>query len=245
METKHTNLRAHITTINAALRDVCGFGQTGPLVTEQVDQGRLIINTSDAGFLSKLVLTDLGSRETALPLPVPYRSKPRFWVALHENWEFVSKRKIRFMDCGLRIYFGEQDGNPSQVFRLEWVAPVLGPDGMQSYSGKHAGHPHWHIDRTALVGPEDYLHRLEALTTPESHPLEDFSSSVVNETVRLPLDCSWLQNIHLPAQARWMDFAWDGREIPGPHQTEPSDLEHLGRWWTGALKYIVIELSRS
>ncbi len=202
------------------------------------------MDTFDYGLLSRKVLTDLGSSEVALRLPIPDVHRPRFWIALHERWIPVSRHKIRFRECGLRLYAGTVDEDATQILRLEWVAPTEDPEGISSYQGKHAGHPHWHIDRAALIGPADYLHSLEALSASDAElETEEFGATTASSEPRgLRLDCSWLQDIHLPALARWAQLAWDGHKIPGPHQNEPYSLEELANWWTGALRYFSAEL---
>lgn len=244
MEAKRTALKDHATNIAKILDEVCDAASVGPLV-KAVD---LVIATLNSTPLSRRVTTDLGGSEFALRLPIPDAQQARYWIGVHERWEWKGKRKIRFLDCGLRLYVGGKDEEAVQVLRLEWVAPTLDPDGEPIYQGRHAGHPHWHIDRPALVGPEDYWRSLETLTAPapELQPeLEDFSETAVDQIparTRLVHDCSWLQKMHLPAQAQWMQSKWNGSAIPGPHQCEPSSLEELERWWAGSLRYLVAEL---
>jgi len=244
MEAKPTDLKGHASKIGRILDEVCGASRAGPLVLA----GDLIIATANCMPLSRRVTTDLGGGEFALRLPIPDAQQPRYWIALHEHWEWKNKHKIRFRDCGLRLYIGGKEEEAVQLLRLEWVAPTSDPDGEPIYQGKHAGHPHWHIDRSALVGPGDYWRSIEALTAPapELQPeLEVFSEATVDlipARTRLVHDCSWLQKVHLPAEAEWMRSEWNGSAIPGPHQCEPSSLEELERWWAGALRYLVAEL---
>jgi hypothetical protein len=241
MEAKLTELNGHTKGINAALTEVCIASNPGPLVR----MDGLIISTFNSGTLSRRVTTDLGSSEFAVRLPIPDANEPRFWIAMHERWKYKNKRTIRFLDCGLRLYIGPRDEEAVQVLRLEWVAPTADPDGIPIYEGKHAGHPHWHIDRAALVGPEDYLRSLAILTAPDLQPgVQDFGESTARPGRRFVYDCSWILRMHLPAQARWMDQEWKSDEIPGPHQSEPSDIAALGRWWAGSLRYFAAELPK-
>jgi hypothetical protein len=245
MEAKRIELSHHVTSINSALMEVCRTSTASPLVRDLEDQGAVVVNTFDHGPLSRKVLSDLGSGEVALRLPIPDVGRPRFWIALHERWIPISRHKIRFRECGLRLYVGAADEDAIQILRLEWIAPTEDPEGIPSYQGKHAGHPHWHIDRAALVGPADYLRSVEVLTAPDAEPeIEDFSATTTSaDHARPRLDCSWLQNVHLPAQTRWAQMAWDGQKIPGPHQNEPSNIQELTNWWTGSLRYFAAELS--
>jgi hypothetical protein len=244
MEVKPTDLKGHTANIAKLLDDICDSSSAESLV--QVRD--LIISTSNSAQFSRRVTTDLGGSEFALRLPIPDAQQARYWIGLHERWEGQTKRKIRFRDCGLRLYVGGKDEEAVQFLRLEWVAPTPDPDGEPIYQGKHAGHPHWHIDRSALVGPEDYLRSLDALTAPApglQSELEVFSeatSDLIPAQTRLVHDCSWLQKMHLPAQAQWMRSEWNGSAVPGPHQSEPSSLAELERWWAGALRYLVAEL---
>jgi hypothetical protein len=244
MEAKPTDLKSHAANIAKILHEVCDGSSAEPLV-----QARdLVIATSNSAQLSRRVTTDLGGSEFALRLPIPNAQQARYWIGLHERWEGQAKRRIRFHDCGLRLYIGGKDEEAVQFLRLEWVAPTSDPDGEPIYQGKHAGHPHWHIDRSALVGPEDYWRSLDALTAPAHElqsELEVFGESTVgliSAQTRVVHDCSWLQKMHLPAHAQWMRSEWNGSAIPGPHQCEPSSLQELERWWNGALRYLVAEL---
>jgi hypothetical protein len=226
--------------------EICHTSAASPLVREDEDQGAIVVNTFSHGQISRKVLTDLGSSEIALRIPIPDDVKPRFWIALHERWKPTGPHRLKFRDCGLRLYLGGTDEDAIQILRLEWVAPDEDPEGKPTYQGKHAGHPHWHIDRGALVGPADYLRALEVLTAPDSVlEVEDFSSTTLPSELQTPrLDCSWLQHVHLPAHARWAQSTWDGRSVPGPHQNEPSTIQELTNWWAGSLRYFAAELSR-
>jgi len=124
---------------------------------------------------------------------------------------------------------------------------MIDRDGILTYQGDRAGHPHWHVDRSALVGHEDYLRSLDILTAPTRLvEAEEFNESTADAPPSQPLfDFSWLQKIHLPAQAEWMHPpSWDGHTKPEPHQSEPKDIEGLEHWWAGALKYCALELSK-
>jgi hypothetical protein len=241
MEAKRSDLKSHTAAINAVLTEACSAPNSGPLVWED----NLVIKMIDSAPLSRRVTTDLGGGEFAVRLPIPDADKPRFWISLHEAWGYKNKRIIRFDNCGLRLYTGLRDEEAVQVMRLEWVAPTTNPDGVLVYDGKHAGHPHWHIDRSALIGPEDYFDSLEALTAAEpQYELQDFSESTARPLRRPVRDCSWLWRMHLPAQAGWMNAEWTDNKIPGPHQSEPSDITALGRWWVGSLRYLISELPK-
>lgn len=251
MEVKRKDLKNHATSIAAVLQDVCDAFNTGPLVQENDESGNIVIIITHWNKpFSRQVMTDLGGSESALRLPIPDAKHPRYWIGLHERWEPISKYKIRFRDCGLRLYVGSEEEQAVQILRLEWVAPNRDPDGDLIYDGKHAGHPHWHIDRSALIGPEDYWRSLEIQTAPAAqvqHEPEVFNENTVSQAaLERPIhDCSWLQQLHLPAQAGWMQAKWNGSAVPGPHQSEPTDLGQLDGWWTGALRYLVSELGKA
>jgi hypothetical protein len=211
--------------------------------------GTIALAKSCPGALSREVTTDLGVREIALRLPIPDTRDSRFWIAMQEQWDWKSKHKVCFRECGLRLYAGDRSEEAVQFLRLEWVAPTSDGDGAQIYQGKHAGHPHWHVDRSALVGQEDYFRSLEILTAPALAPhagVEDFSgtAALITAPAQPLLDFSWLQKVHLPARAQWMQSEWDGRQVPGPHQCEPTSLDELVHWFAGALRYFSAELPR-
>ncbi len=244
MEASPTELRQHVTRINAVLQETCNASAPAPLV--HLDDTIITLATSCPAALSRKVTTDLGVSEIALRLPIPDAKHPRFWIALHERWRWKSVHRLCFDNCGLRLYMGGISEEAIQFLRLEWVAPTT-HDGTQAYQGTHVGHPHWHIDRSALVGSEEYLLSIEKLTTPlPKAEIETFSeSSAVLTTPEKPcFDFSWLQKVHLPAQAQWMRSEWDGRQVPGPHQCEPGKLIELANWWAGAVRYVSAELPR-
>jgi hypothetical protein len=245
MEATPTELRNHAGRINAVLQDTCDAPDPAPLV--HLNDGIIALATSCPRALCREVTTDLGLRELALRLPIPDSRNPRFWIAMQEQWKWKSKHKVCFVECGLRFYVGERSEEAMQFLRLEWVAPISDDDGIQIYQGKHAGHPHWHIDRAALVGQEEHLRSLEALTAPAPQgETEEFSEATTSATAAAQpiLDFSWLRNIHLPARAEWMQLEWDGNQVPGPHQCEPNSLDELTHWWAGALRYLSTELPR-
>ena len=241
MEATRTELREHTKRINAILQATCDASDPAPLV--QIIDGTIVLATSCPSTLRREVTTDLGVREIALRLPIPNTTNPRFWIAMQEQWVGTRKHRARFVQCGLRLYMGERNEDAIQFLRLEWVAPTL-HDGVQSYQGAHAGHPHWHVDRSVLIGPGEYFRSLETLTAPVHQEAEDFGeASALDSAAMEPLlDFSWLQKIHLPARAQWMQLEWDGSQVPGPHQCEPNSLDELARWWAGSLKYVSIEL---
>lgn len=242
MEVRRTDLQKHVTRINAILQETCEISTPTPLV-HMVDT-TIGLAPSCPSALCREVTTDLGLRESALRFPIPDARSPRFWIAIQEQWEPNGKHRLRFVQCGLRFYLGDRSEQAIQFLRLEWVAPTVDRAGTPSYPGRHAGHPHWHIDRSALVGQEEYLEPLELLTAPAPQTeTEEFTEAAVLSSTPQPfLDFLWLQKVHLPARAQWMQSDWDGRQVPGPHQCEPKDLDELARWWAGALRYFSAEL---
>jgi hypothetical protein len=237
MDAKRTDLSNHITLISRVVAEVCDAAGNERLVRAYDESGSIVVRITDwVGGRSRTVTTDLGQSEPALRLPVPSH-RPRLWLGLHERWEPKGKRKVRFRECGVRLYIGASDEEALQILRLEWVAPTLDLDGAQVYDGKHAGHPHWHIDRAALVGQDEYLRSLEILTAPDlQSDVEVFAPGAGEMPRRLIHDCSWLPRMHLPAQAGWMHAAWDAHKVPGPHQSEPDSIKELNQWWSGALR---------
>jgi hypothetical protein len=243
MEATHAQLQKHVKRINAVLQETCNAHHPSPLVQEA--DGVIALTTSCPPEMRREVTTDLGIRDIALRLPVPDTNNPRFWAGIRERWEWRRRHKASFCECSLRLYVGDRSEDAVQFLRLEWIARVPGAEGTLSYQGKHAAHPHWHVDRSALVGQEEYFRSLEILTAPDLSSgarVEDFGQVAVPS--RPILDFSWLQKIHLPAQAEWMGSEWDGYTIPGPHQCEPNSFDQLVYWWTGALKYCSAELPR-
>lgn len=241
MEATRAELLEHTKRINAVLQETCDASDPAPLV--HLADGTIALATSCPSALRREVTTDLGLREIALRLPIPDSHNPRFWIAMQEQWEWKGKHRACFVQCGLRLYIGDRSEEAVQFLRLEWVAPTL-HSGVQSYQGTHAGHPHWHVDRSALIGPEEYFRSLETLTAPAPQEAEEFSEAATlgSASAQPLLDFSWLQNIHLPARAQWMQLEWDGSQVPGPHQCEPNSLNELVHWWAGALRYVSIEL---
>jgi hypothetical protein len=242
MDVKPTELERHASGVNGLLREVSRAPQASQLV--RISDLSVITQNSP---VSRQVVTDLGATEYAIPIRSDGSAEPGLWIGVHERWVAVNKRRVRFSDCGLRLYSGGSSEDAVQVLRLEWVAPEVDEDGVSLYQGKHAGHPHWHIDRAALAGPETYWASLEALTLPSpiAGEIEEFSGAVAATHLpdrRVVQDCSWLHRVHLPARAQWADVEWNGTTVPGPHQSEPESVESLERWWAGALRYLAAEL---
>ena len=248
MDTKRADLSPHATEVGNVIANICGISVKSPLIkaVEEADTINLTLCSVPPikGFSQRVVTTDLGHTERVFGLPIPRPNQPKFWVGIHESWKFSGKRKITFLGCGIRIYAGEANESSRHFLRLEWVAPEIDESGMV-YQGKHAGHPHWHIDRSALVGPEEHLRSLESLTTPQSddQPPEEFDAIQPSRSDGLIQDLSWFMSVHLPAQCHWMHQKWDGLTLPAPHQTAPENLNMLGLWWGGSLRYISAELS--
>lgn len=242
MEAKLDVFKKHQSAISVVLKDVCQLTNAGQLVQE-TNLSITLCGVAPA----RQVTTDFGNIGAALPLPIPNVDNPRYWVGLHENWRAKNRHKVEFVDCGLRLYVGSREEEALQLIRLEWVAPTKDANGDTVYSGKHAGHPHWHIDKTALAGPDDYWRSLERLTAPElvNAGPEDFGDTVAGDMIEqphTPYDCTWLDTMHLPAHAKWMGSKWDGRAVPGPHQSDVLNVEALEFWWNGALRYFASEL---
>jgi hypothetical protein len=253
MEAKRSKMSEHASGIAQVLASLCGVKLISPLVGpyEYAASGEIVITivagVPNPSLPQRKVTTDLGRTETVLGLPIPDSNQPKFWIGLNESWVFLSKHKVGFRDCGIRVYMGSTDEDSSQFLRLEWVAPDVAKDGTEVYQGAHAGHPHWHIDRAALVGPEERFRSLELLTAPivQEAPVEFFSGGATRpETPRLVQDLSWLGGVHLPVQAEWMHHNWNGQVLPAPHQSAPKALEMLTSWWEGSLRYVFAELSQ-
>ena len=244
MDATPTALQKHAAEVNALLLEICEASDPAPLI-ELADDGSIALAKSCPAALRREVTTDFGSREIALRFPIPDTVNPRFWIAIQERWTWKGKHKLSFIQCGLRLYMGEKAQEATQFVRLEWVAPTCDKNGIQNYKPKHAGHPHWHVDRSALVGQEEYLQLLEILSAPApGGGAEEFSSATAATSTRLLFDFSWLQDVHFPARAQWMETNWDGQQVPGPHQCEPNNLDELTHWWAGALRYFSTELPR-
>ena len=250
MEVKRDELKDHARNIARVFASICEIKLLEPLIQPNEFGAGVTITIVGAGADSspprRIVTSDLGNSETVIGLPVASTKEVKFWIGLHESWRAVSKRRVAFLQCGLRLYVGEPSEPGRQFLRLEWVAPEIDKDGLAVYHGAHAGHPHWHIDRAALVGPEERWRSLELLTAPVSDPpVEVFGvESFMLETPSVAQDLSWLSGVHLPAQAQWMHLNWDGQFLPGPHQSTPTNLEMLRNWWEGSLRYIFAELSQ-
>src|ERR1035438_3724108 len=101
MEAKRAQLKDHASVIAGVLRDVCDASNAGPLVQEYDESGNIVIViTHSNNPLSRLVTTDLGLREPALRLPMPDDHQRRYWIGLHERWEWKSARRTRLHELG-------------------------------------------------------------------------------------------------------------------------------------------------
>jgi hypothetical protein len=241
MEVTRTELQKHVSQLNAILQETCDASDPAPFVN-LINDSTIALAPSCPVALRREVTTDLGNRELALRLPIPDSRNPKFWIGIQEVWKWKTRHRVAFVECGLRVYIGERNDDAAQFLRLEWVAPDRNSDGSLAYHGAHAGHPHWHVDRSALIGKEDYLRSLMA---PTEIGTEEFGDAAqMNIPLPPTVDFSWIQEMHLPARAQWMHSKWDGVEVPGPHQCEPENLEELAHWWAGALRYVSAELPR-
>lgn len=249
MEIHPNEFSKHVNNLSQLLAEVCGLRGGGPLLSVSDEAGTRVIGVYVSGAVPhqqhRDVTSDLGRREKVLGFPVPSAGRPRYWIGVHEVWR-PSKKRVSFVSCGFRLYMGFAEEQIVQILRLEWVAPGKDAEGMVRYDGGHAGHPHWHIDRSALLGDDEYWRSLAILMAPASEaPLENFEPGRTipeRSPVRQVQDCSWLQSVHFPAHASWMHRAWDGVELPAPHQSEPNNLPSLSRWWSGAMRYLAAEL---
>lgn len=246
MLAKRADVSNHVTFVSGIVAEICNVSNSEKLVREYEEAGSIMVRITDwISARSRPVTTDFGQSEPAVPLPVP-PEQPRVWLGLHEVWDYISRHRVQFRECAVRLYIGSDDEEALQFLRLEWKAPVCTPDGLTEYDGKHSGHPHWHIDKAALVGEHERLRSLEMLTEPDlDSELEVFGPSAAGTPRRFVHDCSWLYRMHLPAQAGWMHVEWDAHRIPGPHQSEPDNIQALDRWWAGALRYLVYELPKA
>jgi hypothetical protein len=253
MEVKRSEISEHATDIARIFAGLCGTKLVSPLVGPLKDEGAgelvlaIVGGPPNPALPHRTVTTDLGLIETVLGLPIPDAKERKFWIGLNESWELHGKYKVSFRNCGLRLYIGAANEESRQFLRLEWAAPEMTKDGIAVYQGAHAGHPHWHVDRAALVGPEEHLRSLEILTAPipADIPLEVFGyEGNISQPIPFVQDLSWLKSVHLPAQAQWMHHNWDGFTLPAPHQSAPEGLQMLTRWWEGSLRYLFAELSR-
>jgi hypothetical protein len=240
MEGKRDQFARHTATISAILQSECKISEAGPLVIDHEFQ-IAIPNRAMPPF--RQVTNDSGIVSCVLELPISTkRHQRKYWVGLHESWALVSRHKIRFSQCSLRLYVGGPNQDPTQFLRLEWVAPDADSG---KYPGEHAGHPHWHIGRTVLAESTALMSTLEGSVPDQDPAVEEFGALT---GPREPpqgedfVDWSWVQNIHLPAQAGWIK-KWNGTDIPGPHQSEPDNFEALENWWAGALRYFVHEFT--
>src|SRR5438874_943010 len=118
MEASPKELRQHVTRINVVLQDTCNASAPAPLVN--LVNAAITLAPSCPTALSRRVTTDLGVSEIALRLPIPDAKHPRFWIALHEQWQWKSVHKLYFDNCGLRLYMGDSGEQAVQFLRLEW-----------------------------------------------------------------------------------------------------------------------------
>jgi hypothetical protein len=243
------NLQRHMGDLSRTLLRVCGIRARTPIVVRShPDSSPVAVGVSAFSVprdATTIVRSDLGPQEQVIALATGASSE-RYWLGLHEFWTPRPRRKLDFDSCGLRLYVGRSDEEVAQLLRLEWVAPKTDTDGVEQFDGQHAGHPHWHIDRAALVGSEDYLRSLDVLTAPHivDQAVEVFDPNAASAETSPGLlhDCSWLLNVHLAAHANWMNRHWDGATTPGPHQSQPETLKKLTTWLTGALHYVAWEV---
>src|SRR4051812_23163456 len=107
MEAKRPELQEHTKNINSVLQDICEAHDPAPLV--HLNDRIITLAASCPPALRRGVTTDLGLSEIALRLPIPDAANPQFWIAMQEEWEWMTRRKAGFRRCGLRLYGGERN----------------------------------------------------------------------------------------------------------------------------------------
>ena len=137
MEAKRSEMSEHASGIAQVLASLSGVKLVSPLVGtyESPASGEIVITivsgVPNPSLPQRKVTTDLGLVETVLGLPIPDSNQPKFWIGLHESWMFLTKHRVGFKDCGIRVYMGSADEESSQFLRLEWVAPDVAKDGTE------------------------------------------------------------------------------------------------------------------
>lgn len=155
-----------------------------------------------------------------------------------EIWGPGKAKKVLFVSSRMRFFSGStHEALSLRPLRLEWEGPEVDAQGHLGFPGDGAAHPHWQI------GAPDWEE------APESALLRSRESEVINRTKELferekavppvPLAGArrWLQRLHLPARAHWIEAPCDMDDPTNVHVHPPGSLKEIDNWIISALRY--------
>jgi hypothetical protein len=170
----------------------------------------------------------------------------------NEQWEPYGRDLLQFASSNLRFAIaGIADGVPDLRFRLEWAGGTT-QDGIVSYPGMGAAHPHWQFDVDGgwfpVPGAVGVMESevIDVALEPEVEDIDLVGANVVPpalQTATLGATLVSFHRLHLPARAMWHQMLCDMPGIASPQQHTPASEEEIDRWLISALRYLAHEFS--
>ncbi|MDE2106066.1 MAG: hypothetical protein KGL39_53075 [Patescibacteria group bacterium] len=184
------------------------------------------------------VISDRGNTEYAAVL----LQEPVFLAfAFSEVWQVLEytkqKATYRFEHLRLRFYAANDNkGAVRQLLRMEWESEKCRDkeEGIWSFDGDWAAHPHLQVDRTG-VDP------FQSLITAPFERVDEATETPAEMPAGEPIK-GWFSKLHLPLHAPWHKLPYKGFDRPYCHQLKPNAPSDLTNWLCWAAGYIRREI---
>lgn len=166
------------------------------------------------------------------------------YFGYNEEWQPASSRnQIEFVSSNLRFVVSGVEEMPDLRFRLEW-AGAMTDQGVVSYPGVGAAHPHWQIDIDEgwLDGRNPTSGSLAPIEIDLEPALEvvELDAPVTAPPVSPPISptLASFHHLHLPARTLWHDLLCVMPDGAAPQQHTPESEDEIDRWVISALRYL-------
>lgn len=255
---KKTDLPDHWASVRLLLARIAGLDPNR--LRNEAGGGGLEQSIAWADDRDETAQRNLGTATRVIPLDEnSYEGRvPGWWLSWHEKWRPVGlKRTVEFDSTSITFFFGLRRQRKLQVLRAEWV----GPDTSGDYDGKHAAHPHWHIDAPVWAAAKE-LGLPTASASP--FPIEENDGVFLEEesagdTEVLPADTEGrdfgafdiqatldLSRLHLAMIATWQTkrFVPPSTSLEA-HQASPESIQMIQNWLSSTCAYAALELRRA
>jgi hypothetical protein len=229
----------------------------------ELNPNRLVFEKSVSGLEQSVAWAEdttetaqrnLGTAARVIPLGEHEGATPGWWLSWYEKWRPIGqKHKVEFDSTGITFFFGLRGQQKLQVLRAEWV----GPDASGVFDGKHAAHPHWHIDTPiwaaarqigaapAFTGqPNDsiFIGDVDAPAT-DSEPFVAPENEFPGSDTRTTPD---LSKLHLAMIATWQNTKFlPPSSALTSHQASPESTSMIQNWLASTCAYAALELRRA
>lgn len=169
-----------------------------------------------------------------------------------EQWGAYGRNQLQFASSNLRLAIADvTDRVPNLYFRLEWAGSTA-QNGIVSYPGVGAAHPHWQFDVDSgwfSAAVEGGVVETEVIDVSLEPGVEDVELGQASDiapdphAVALSATLASFHRLHLPARAMWHQVLCDMPDIAWPQQHTPASDEEIDRWLISALRYLAHEFS--